>query len=81
MGKDPESKEFESGKVAKNDYRNTEKGYKLKSGKDIPDRTRMAQYYVVGRIGRSSRKVYKQRYASLYRREDTNSHMGRQRGG
>ena len=40
----------------------------------------MAQYYVVGWIGRSSRKVHKQRYASLYRREDTNSRADKERG-
>ena len=39
VGKDPEVKEFESGKVAKMTIATTEKGYKLKSGKDIPDRT------------------------------------------
>ena len=39
VGKDPEMKEFESGKVAKMTIATTEKGYKLKSGKDIPDRT------------------------------------------
>ena len=39
VGKDPEMKEFESGKVAKITIATTEKGYKLKSGKDIPDRT------------------------------------------
>ena len=39
VGKDPEIKEFESGKVAKMTVATTEKGYKLKSGKDIPDRT------------------------------------------
>ncbi len=39
VGKDPEIKEFESGKVAKMTIATTEKGYKLKSGKDIPDRT------------------------------------------
>lgn len=39
VGKDPEMKEFESGKVAKMTIATTEKGYKLKSGKEIPDRT------------------------------------------
>jgi single-strand DNA-binding protein len=39
VGKDPEIKEFENGKVAKITIATTEKGYKLKSGKDIPDRT------------------------------------------
>jgi len=39
VGKDPEIKEFESGKVAKMTIATTEKGYKLKSGKEIPDRT------------------------------------------
>ena len=39
VGKDPEVKEFENGKVAKMTIATTEKGYKLKSGKDIPDRT------------------------------------------
>lgn len=39
VGKDPEVKEFESGKVAKMTIATTEKGYKLKSGKEIPDRT------------------------------------------
>ena len=39
VGKDPEIKEFESGKVAKMTIATTEKGYKFKSGKDIPDRT------------------------------------------
>jgi single-strand DNA-binding protein len=39
VGKDPEIKELESGKVAKMTIATTEKGYKLKSGKEIPDRT------------------------------------------
>lgn len=39
VGKDPEIKEFENGKVAKMTIATTEKGYKLKSGKDVPDRT------------------------------------------
>ena len=39
VGKDPETKEFENGKVAKMTIATTEKGYKLKSGKEIPDRT------------------------------------------
>ena len=39
VGKDPEVKEFENGKVAKMTIATTEKGYKLKSGKEIPDRT------------------------------------------
>ena len=39
VGKDPEIKEFENGKVAKITIATTEKGYKLKSGKDVPDRT------------------------------------------
>lgn len=39
VGKDPEVKEFENGKVAKITIATTEKGYKLKSGKEIPDRT------------------------------------------
>jgi single-strand DNA-binding protein len=39
VGKDPEMKEFESGKVAKMTIATTEKGYKLKSGIEIPDRT------------------------------------------
>ena len=39
VGKDPEIKDFENGKVAKMTIATTEKGYKLKSGKDVPDRT------------------------------------------
>ena len=39
VGKDPEIKEFETGKVAKMTIATTEKGYKLRSGKDVPDRT------------------------------------------
>ena len=39
VGKDPEVKEFENGKVAKMTIATTEKGYKLKSGKEVPDRT------------------------------------------
>lgn len=39
VGKDPEVKDFENGKVAKMTIATTEKGYKLKSGKDVPDRT------------------------------------------
>src|SRR5574344_751605 len=39
VGKDPEIKEFETGKVAKITIATTEKGYKLKSGKEVPDRT------------------------------------------
>ena len=39
VGNDPETKEFENGKVAKMTIATTEKGYKLKSGKEIPDRT------------------------------------------
>ena len=39
VGKDPEIKDFENGKVAKMTIATTEKGYKLKSGKEVPDRT------------------------------------------
>lgn len=39
VGKDPEVKDFENGKVAKMTIATTEKGYKLKSGKEVPDRT------------------------------------------
>ena len=39
VGKDPEMKEFESGKVAKMTIATTERGYTTRDGKTIPDRT------------------------------------------
>lgn len=39
VGKDPEMKEYETGKVAKLTLATTERGYKTRDGKEIPDRT------------------------------------------
>ena len=39
VGKDPEVKEFETGKVAKITIATTERGYTTRDGKTIPDRT------------------------------------------
>lgn len=39
VGQDPKIKEFENGKIANFSLAVTERGYKTKDGKEIPDRT------------------------------------------
>ena len=59
VGKDPEVKEFENGKVAKMTIATTEKGYKLKSGKEVPDRTEWHNIMLWGGLAEVSEKFIK----------------------
>ena len=59
VGKDPETKAFETGKVAKMTIATTEKGYKLKSGKDIPDRTEWHNIMLWGGLAEVAEKYLK----------------------
>ena len=59
VGKDPEIKEFEAGKVAKMTIATTEKGYKFKSGKDIPDRTEWHNIMLWGGLAEVAEKYIK----------------------
>ena len=59
VGKDPEIKEFENGKVAKMTIATTEKGYKLKSGKDVPDRTEWHNIMLWGGLAEVAEKYIK----------------------
>ena len=59
VGKDPEIKEFETGKVAKMTIATTEKGYKLKSGKDVPDRTEWHNIMLWGGLAEVTEKFIK----------------------
>lgn len=56
VGKDPETKDFETGKVAKITIATTEKGYKLKSGKEIPDRTEWHNIMLWGGLAEVAQK-------------------------
>ena len=59
VGKDPEIKDFENGKVAKMTIATTEKGYKLKSGKDVPDRTEWHNIMLWGGLAEVAEKYVK----------------------
>ena len=59
VGKDPEIKEFENGKVAKITIATTEKGYKLKSGKEVPDRTEWHNIMLWGGLAETAEKYVK----------------------
>jgi len=59
VGKDPEVKEFETGKVAKITIATTEKGYKLKSGKEVPDRTEWHNIMLWGGLAETAEKYVK----------------------
>jgi single-strand DNA-binding protein len=59
VGKDPEIKEFENGKVAKITIATTEKGYKLKSGKEVPDRTEWHNIMLWGGLAETAEKYIK----------------------
>lgn len=59
VGKDPEVKEFETGKVAKITIATTEKGYKLKSGKEVPDRTEWHNIMLWGGLAEVAEKYIK----------------------
>lgn len=59
VGKDPEVKEFETGKVAKITIATTEKGYKLKSGKEVPDRTEWHNIMLWGGLAETAEKYIK----------------------
>ena len=59
VGKDPETKDFETGKVAKITIATTEKGYKLKSGKEIPDRTEWHNIMLWGGLAEVAEKYLK----------------------
>jgi len=59
VGKDPEVKEFENGKVAKMTIATTEKGYKLKSGKEVPDRTEWHNIMLWGGLAEVAEKFIK----------------------
>jgi len=59
VGKDPEIKDFETGKVAKITIATTEKGYKLKSGKEVPDRTEWHNIMLWGGLAETAEKYIK----------------------
>lgn len=59
VGKDPEVKDFENGKVAKMTIATTEKGYKLKSGKEVPDRTEWHNIMLWGGLAEVSENYVK----------------------
>jgi len=59
VGKDPEVKDFETGKVAKITIATTEKGYKLKSGKEVPDRTEWHNIMLWGGLAETAEKYVK----------------------
>ena len=59
VGKDPETKDFETGKVAKMTIATTEKGYKLKSGKEVPDRTEWHNIMLWGGLAEVAEKYIK----------------------
>ena len=59
VGKDPEVKDFETGKVAKITIATTEKGYKLKSGKEVPDRTEWHNIMLWGGLAETAEKYIK----------------------
>jgi len=59
VGKDPEIKDFENGKVAKITIATTEKGYKLKSGKEVPDRTEWHNIMLWGGLAETAEKYIK----------------------
>ena len=59
VGKDPETKEFETGKVTNFTIATTEKGYKLKSGKEVPDRTEWHNIMLWGGLAEVAEKYIK----------------------